>query len=274
MSRVIGNINKYSAITPSCGTLVLIGGGNYMNMLRTVVQLAGGKEDIKICIICTAMEPRHVGAAFMMMKDSFESIGVKMDNIVSLHAADPSETLVEGFCDDIDSATLVWLDGGRQWRLSDSYLNTPVISALHRLLGRNGVIAGTSAGASWIASYLARGDSESNVPIVGDHIIGSGLVKNIAVDQHLLRRNRQFQMLEIVNKNPTLLGIGLDEATGLVIQNGRGIVIGSSYVVFYASQQYLKEMQQSPWHEVGGPFIFLNPGSVIDLQHRVILQKR
>ena len=48
MSRVIGNINKYSAITPSCGTLVLIGGGNYMNMLRTVVQLAGGKEDIKI----------------------------------------------------------------------------------------------------------------------------------------------------------------------------------------------------------------------------------
>ena len=71
-------------------------------------------------------------------------------------------------------------------------------------------------------------DSESNVPIVGDHIIGSGLVKNIAVDQHLLRRNRQFQMLEIVNKNPTLLGIGLDEATGLVIQNGRGIVIGRS----------------------------------------------
>ena len=126
MSRVIGNINKYSAITPSCGTLVLIGGGNHMNMLRTVVQLAGGKEDIKICIICTAMEPRHVGAAFMMMKDSFESIGVKMDNIVSLHAADPSETLVEGFCDDIDSATLVWLDGGRQWRLSDSYLNTLV----------------------------------------------------------------------------------------------------------------------------------------------------
>ena len=53
MSRVIGNINKYSAITPSCGTLVLIGGGNHMNMLRTVVQLAGGKEDIKICIICS-----------------------------------------------------------------------------------------------------------------------------------------------------------------------------------------------------------------------------
>ena len=32
-------------------------------------------------------------------------------------------------------------------------------------------------------------------------------------------------------------------------------------------------MQQSPWHEVGGQFIFLNPGSVIDLQHQSYLPK-
>ena len=51
--------------------------------------------------------------------------------------------------------------------------------------------------------------------MMGDHERGFAFLKNIAIDQHLLRRNRQFDLIEIVQARPELLGIGIDENTEL-----------------------------------------------------------
>ncbi|PYU42209.1 MAG: hypothetical protein DMG54_16885 [Acidobacteria bacterium] len=58
----------------------------------------------------------------------------------------------------LKQATFVFIDGGRQWRLADAYLGTRVERELRNVLKRGGVIAGNSAGASILASYLVRGD--------------------------------------------------------------------------------------------------------------------
>ena len=89
-------------------------------------------------------------------------------------------------------------------------------------MNRGGVVGGSSAGASILTSFMVRGDTKSNEKMIGDHTVGLGFLKNAAVDQHLLRRNRQFDMLEVIDKHPELLGIGLDEDTAIVVR-GRSV---------------------------------------------------
>ena len=69
-------------------------------------------------------------------------------------------------------------------------------------MNRGGVVGGSSAGASILTSFMVRGDTKSNEKMIGDHTVGLGFLKNAAIDQHLLRRNRQFDMLEVIDKHP------------------------------------------------------------------------
>ena len=117
--------------------------------------------------------------------------------------------------------------------MADSYLGTATHEALKDLLERGGVIAGSSAGATIQGSYLARGDTQTNTLMMGDHEEGLGFVTNVAIDQHLLTRNRQFDLFEIVEHRPELLGIGLDENTGILVQGNQFEVLGASFVAIY-----------------------------------------
>ncbi len=69
--------------------------------------------------------------------------------------------------------------------------------------------------------------------MIGDHEEGFSYISNVAIDQHLLARNRQFDMFEVMEKYPHLLGIGLDEGTAIVVEKDMAKVIGRSYAVFY-----------------------------------------
>ncbi|RYP78317.1 hypothetical protein DL769_003195 [Monosporascus sp. CRB-8-3] len=75
------------------------------------------------------------------------------------------------------------------------------------VLKRDGVIGGISARALIQGSFLARGDTRNNQSMVGDHQQGFGFVSNIAIDQHVLVRNRQFDMFNVLKVRPELLGI-------------------------------------------------------------------
>ena len=159
----------------------------------------------------------------------------------------------------------VWFPGGRQWRLADAYLGTKVHDELWALLGRGGVIGGSSAGATIQGSYLARGDTATNTVMMGDHEVGLGFLRNVAIDQHLLRRNRQFDLLEVITAHPELLGIGLDENTAIIVQGDEFEVIGASYVVVYDAERQL---------DSGGQFYFLAPGDRYNLKAREATRPR
>ena len=76
-------------------------------------------------------------------------------------------------------------------------------------------------------------DTKGATIMIGDHVRGFGFLRNAAVDQHLLRRNRQFDMLSVIEAHPELLGLGIDEDTAIVIQQDQFEVLGRSYVVVY-----------------------------------------
>ena len=69
--------------------------------------------------------------------------------------------------------------------------------------------------------------------MVRDHQRGFGFLKNVTIDQHTLARNRHFDMFQILKERPKLLGLSIDEMTGVVVTGDQFEVIGESYVLVY-----------------------------------------
>lgn len=218
---------------PGNGHLVIVGGSlSDPAIYARFLELAGG-PDAAIVIVPTAGSDddlyKHKG--LKKIKKRFRDEG--FINISILHTRNRDDANSKEFIRMIEEADGLWFSGGRQWRLADSYLNTRTHEAIVKLLERGGVVGGSSAGASIMGSFLVRGDTKTNVIMMGDHQEGLSLISNCAIDQHLLALNRQFDMFEILDAHPELLGIGLDENTAIVVHGDEFEVIGQSFVAIY-----------------------------------------
>ena len=245
---------KTPEIGPSRGTLFIIGGGlKEKALLERFLDLAGG-PDAPVVVIPTALESDDP-AVFATEVRAFREAGGR--RLTVAHTRDRKVADSEAFVAPIREASGVYFTGGRQWRLADSYLNTRTHRELRALLDRGGVIGGTSAGATIQGSFLARGDTNGNTVMIGDHVEGMGFLKNVTIDQHLLKRNRQFDLVEVVEKHPELLGIGIDEDTAIIVRGDRFEVIGNGYVAIYDHNRR---------RDSGGLFYLLAPGDRYDLR--------
>ena len=249
-------------IGPAHGSLVVGGGGRLSaGIIERFLQEAGG-ADVPIVVIPTAGGGEEYDQYWQGLRP-FKAAGVT--DLTVLHTTDRAVADSDAFVQPIREARGVWFPGGRQWRLADAYLNTKVHEELWALLDRGGVIGGSSAGATILGSYLARGDTNTNTVMMGDHVEGLGFIRDVAIDQHLLRRNRQFDLLEVIEAHPELLGIGLDENTAIVVEGDEFEVIGASYAVIYDAQRRL---------DSGGRFYFLAPGDRYNLKTREATRPR
>ncbi|WP_411766987.1 cyanophycinase [Winogradskyella sp. A3E31] len=225
---------------PENGALFIVGGGSMSEELWDEFKKLMGGADKHLVVSPTAISSENYSKTFLEeYKKSFLDKG--FTNVTVLHTRDRSEANSEAFTNILANAAGVWFTGGRQWRYADSYLNTKTHDALKRVLERGGVIGGSSAGATIQGSYLARGDSKTNLIMMGDHEEGLSFIKNIAIDQHVLARNRQNDMFEILDNKPELLGIGIDESTAIIVKKNTFKVIGKSYVAIYDGTRWSKE---------------------------------
>ena len=257
---------------PQKGALIIMGGGGKQTeVLKRFIALAGG-GNAQIVFIPTANE--EAGFAADDTAEELRKLGA--NHVTVLHTRDPKEADTEKFAAPLKTATGVWLGGGRQWRLADAYLHTRTLTELHAVLERGGVIGGTSAGATIQGDFLVRGDTQGNEKMEGDHRVGFGFMKNVAIDQHILRRNRQFDLLPVIEKHPELLGIGIDENTAIVVHGDQFEVIGPSFVAITDAQQWLhKDPTASPNGAASkGKIYFLGAGERFDLKSRRILRSR
>lgn len=245
-----------AVVGPPGGALVVVGGGlRDPAILERFIELAGG-PDAPIVVIPTAGGGEIYGQSYPGL-EPFRDVGAT--DLLVLHTTDREVANSESFVAPLRRARGVWFPGGRQWRLADAYLDTAVHEALRDVLRRGGVVGGSSAGATILGSYLARGDSATNTIMMGDHVVGFGFLRDTAIDQHLLRRNRQFDLISVVEAHPELLGLGLDEDTAIVVRGDEFEVIGRSYVAIYDRTRQL---------DSGGRFYFLGTGDRFDLRTR------
>jgi cyanophycinase len=219
------------AAGPAVGWVIPIGGGLVgPEILERFAKLAGGL-DAPIVVIPTAGDP-DTFADTVLEKHPLRKYGFK--NLTLLHTRDRSVAETEKFAVVLKTAKGVWFDGGRQWRLVDSYLGTRTHRELEALLNRGGVIAGTSAGATIQGSYLVRGAREGNsIMMAKGYEQGLGFLSFVAIDQHLIKRKRENDMLPVVALKPELLGLGLDEGTAVVVHGTKFEVLGVSKVAIY-----------------------------------------
>jgi len=243
-------------VGPATGALIVVGGNMQdERIVKRFIDLAGG-PDSPIVVIPTAGGAENYDQYWQGLRQ-FKDAGAK--NLTVLHTYDRTVADTEKFVEPLTHARGVFFDGGRQWRLADAYLNTLTHRELQNLLNRGGVIGGSSAGATIIGSFLVRGDTKGNETMIGDHTAGLGFLKNVGIDQHLLKRNRVFDMLEVIRAYPNLLGIGIDEDTAIVVEGDQFEVIGKSYVVIYDNQRQIPP---------NGSFYFLAAGDRYNLKTR------
>jgi cyanophycinase len=124
--------------------------------------------------------------------------------------------------------------GGRQWRFIDCYSGTKGEKLLRDVLARGGVIGGSSAGATIQGDFLVRGSVLGNEEMMAEgYERGLAFLPGSAIDQHFSQRKRFADMTSVMQRHPQLLGIGIDEATAVVVQGDTAQILGRGNAHFY-----------------------------------------
>ncbi|MGE5193162.1 MAG: cyanophycinase [Deltaproteobacteria bacterium] len=220
------------------GALVIVGGGQMpAELTEKFIELAGGPESL-IVVLPTANPdplPEHPRDG-----DFLARAGAK--NVKVLNARRPHEVEAPEFLNVLKEARGIWFGGGRQWRFVDAYEGTKAVEAFRDVLRRGGVIGGSSAGATIQGDYLVRGSPLGNEEMMAPgYERGFAFLPGTAIDQHFAQRKRFADLSKVVAAHPQLLGIGLDEATAIVVRGHVAEVMGKNKVHFFDKTRLVAE---------------------------------
>ena len=254
---------------PAKGTLVIQGGGSDAGtgIFETFINKAGGLN-ANIVVVPTAGGNKNQDGSWKVYNEeqvvaAWKRRGVA--NVHMLHTHDSKVADTEEFAKILRDANGVWFDGGRQWNIVDSYANTLTLQEFHKVLERGGVIGGSSAGATIQGDYLVRGaiaGSEIVMTPEPEHEHGFAFLRKVAIDQHINTRNRWDDIIPVIRKYPTMLGIGLSEGTAIVVTGDRFQVIGKWKVAVHDNTRIYQ-----PWEK---PYYVLSIGDVYNMKTRTI----
>jgi len=262
-----------ATLGPEKGHLVIVGGGqNTPDIWAKFIELAGGVDKAVVVVVPTAgmKVPDDGKVPRTRTPEELEKLGIK--NVTVLHTTDRKVADSDEFVAPIKKATAIWFDGGRQWHIADSYLGTKTQKEFEAVLERGGVIGGSSAGATIQGEYLWRGDTSGPDVTEGDHSVGFAYLKKSAIDQHILVRNRQFDLIPFIEKHPDLLGIGINESTAIVVHGNEFEVIGASHVAITDAKKWLPDAKSPNDAARKGKLYFLRKGQKFDLAKREIIE--
>ncbi|HPG10747.1 MAG TPA: cyanophycinase [Chitinophagaceae bacterium] len=201
-----------------------------LGILRRVVEEAGG-PDARIEVITTASTiPYEVGENYL---NAFGKIGCT--NIGVMHIRNRQDAMDEQYIDRIRKCDAVMFSGGNQLRLSVTDGGTEFLAILKkRYKEDNFLIAGTSAGAMAMSSTMIYEGNATRAHLKGEVKMTSGLgfISSVIIDSHFEKRGRFGRLAQAVATNPSKIGIGLGEDTGMLITEGNKMeAIGSGLVV-------------------------------------------
>lgn len=212
------------ASAQSPGAIVAVGGGGTTDaIVSRTLELAGGKNAVVVVLPQSSAVPTAGDSSVKMWLGA----GAKDARKIDFKDAGARGAL--------EAATLIWIPGGDQNRFMKAIAGTgldEVIRARHRA---GTVVGGTSAGAAVLSARMITGEADLRSLTAGKTVLGTGLGlwTDGIFDQHFLQRQRTSRLLSAVIDNPGLIGVGIDEATAVILRNGRLDVVGRSAVVVF-----------------------------------------
>ena len=245
-------------VFPFKGKLIIIGGGDILDTMYNLFAKEIGGKDQPIVYIPTATDDEPwIQAGEHLVK--FTSRG--FTNLTTVHTRDKQKANDPVFIDRIRNAKGVFIGGGDQANIANAFLGTAVHQELFSLLNRGGIIMGTSAGATIMGDLMITGWEQRKAPnVLHTYPPGLAFMKNTSIDQHVLVRNRQFDLVPMMEANTNILGMALDEATAAYVNRDSIQVIGRSYMMIYDHNDW--NNQKKEWGKVYRPFMMFSEGEV------------
>ena len=190
-----------------------------------------GGVHARIEVITTASTiPYEVGENYL---NAFGKIGCT--DIGLLHIRNREDAMRADYVERIRNCAGVMFSGGNQLRLSAIFGGTVFLKTIHeRYQSESFVIAGTSAGAMAMSNTMIYEGNATRAHLKGEVKITTGLafMDNVIFDSHFEKRGRFARLAQAVAANPSCIGIGLGEDTGMLITEGNRMeAIGSGPVI-------------------------------------------
>jgi cyanophycinase len=205
------------------GPVVAVGGGGTgPEIVNTVLELAGGRTAVVAVLPQSSAEPDAGDASVQMWLEAGAKEAAKV--------AFTDRAAARAF---LERATLIWMPGGDQNRFMKAIEGTGLDDVIRERHRAGAVIGGTSAGAAALAGEMFTGDADLKSLTAGATVTakGLGLLPGILIDQHFLKRQRDNRLISAVFDRPSLVGVGIDESTAIVVRGDRFDVVGKSSVV-------------------------------------------
>jgi cyanophycinase len=242
---------------PHKGTLVIIGGGEIPDTVYSLFAARiGGKGQPVVYIPTATADEEWIKAGKHLLKFSDRGF----TDLSTIHTRDKSQADLPSNLEAVRKARGVFIGGGDQSRLEKAYGGTRLLQELRALLDRGGVVMGTSAGATIMGSLLIGGDHRKTPHLPQEFDTGFSFLQCTAIDQHVLARNRQFDLVPVLENHPNTLGLAIDESTAAVVTQGSIQVVGKSFMLVYDPKDW--ERQRREWGRVYQPFRMFAPGTV------------
>jgi len=216
------------------GNLIIIGGAEDKEGKKEILtRVCNSIDKSKDMLLIATIATEYPKEAAIKYKAVFGELKVK--NIKVLDISERRDAFEEANVNLIKEASLIFFTGGDQLRITSLIGGTLIYDALKEACSRGAFIVGTSAGASVMSdTMIVQGkDDDSPRKCTLKMSPGLGLIKDVIIDQHFAQRGRIGRLLTGIAQNPEILGIGIDENTGIIV-NRSGIieVIGEGAVYF------------------------------------------
>lgn len=199
-------------------------------ILKRLLEELSSKTNRVEIITTASLIPEEIGQHYV---DAFNRLG--NDNIGVIHIKKRKDTLNLEYLDRIQKAEGVLFTGGNQLRLTTIFGGTELLNVmLSRYQNEHFIVAGTSAGAMAMSTTMIFGGSSTEALLKGEVKLsrGFGFIEDVTFDTHFIKRGRFGRLCQTIAINPTGIGIGLGEDTGLLITEGNHMeAIGSGLVM-------------------------------------------
>ena len=202
-----------------------------LQILSRIATEAGGHDAIIEIITSASSIPEEVGQNYV---DAFSKLGCHNVSVMDIRRREDVQQ--SGFLDRIRKCNGVMFSGGNQLRLSSIFGGTEFLETLSQryLHEKQFIIAGTSAGAMAMSNTMIYQGNSSEALLKGEVKITTGLafIKDVIIDSHFVTRGRFGRLTQAVAANPSCIGVGLGEDTGVFISEGRYLeAVGSGLAI-------------------------------------------
>jgi len=218
------------------GTLVIVGGGGMPQaILDAFLQASGGKGGVVGIIPTSTSDP---DGALKEWKEDLDTAGLVF---AALDVRAREDSSRPELLDQARRCTGFWFSGGDQSRVGDMIVGTPLQQVIRERYEAGACVGGTSAGAAIMSRVMLTGEDRHGKEALSEFGPGAYqtregmgfLPERVIVDQHFLRRGRENRLFSVIMERPDHLGLGVDEATALMVKDGKAMVLGEGSVMVF-----------------------------------------